>query len=61
MSVLTLRYKDMNLGLKSGFYSFAFYFYKNKQAKTGNPNTNRVVAIDRDELIIPSLSSKVKF
>ena len=30
MSVLTLRYKDMNLGLKSGFSSLAFYFYKNK-------------------------------
>ena len=61
MSVLTLRYKDMNLGLKSGCSSLAFYFYKNKQAKIGNPNTNIVVAIDRDELIIPSLSSKVKF
>ena len=60
ISVLTLRYNDMNLGLKSGFSSFAFYFYKNKQAKTGNPKTNIVVTIDRDELIIPSLSSNVK-
>ena len=30
MSVFTWRYKDMNLGLKSGFSNFAFYFYKNK-------------------------------
>ena len=30
ISVLTFRYKDMNLGLKLGFSNFAFYFYKNR-------------------------------
>ena len=50
----------MNLGLKSGFYSFALYFYKKKQTNTGNPNTKIVVTMDIDEFIMPSRSSKVK-
>ena len=30
ISVFTFRYRDINLGLKSGFSNFDFYFYKNK-------------------------------